>query len=119
MGTISFAAYIASRPTATTPVGDTDRILILQDGVVKLVASEDTGRQGIETVLIDAGITPNTVLPESGEIVYVKSDNSADVCGFTPALVGQTMCQELQNGLAVQGESLRVKLIGTNWYRIA
>lgn len=119
MGTIAFSDYIASRPTATTPVSDTDRILILQGGIVKLVASADTGYPGASTVLIDATITPTTSLPESGEIVYVKSDDSADVAMFAVSVVGQTMCQELQNGLSVMGESIRVKLIGINWYKIA
>lgn len=119
MGTIAFSAYIASRPTATTPVADEDRILILQDGVVKLVASADTGGGIVQTVLIDANTTPTTLLPASGEIIYVKSDDNADIAGFAVSVVGQTMCGELENGLSVYGESIRVKLIGTNWYKIA
>lgn len=119
MGTIAFSDYIASRPTATTPVGVLDRIMILQDGVVKLVASADTGYTGPQVVLVNATTTPTTSLPASGEIVYIKSDDSANVANFAVSVVGQTMCAELINGLYVQGESIRVKLIGTNWYRIA
>ena len=119
MATITFSDYIASRPTATTPVGSSDRILILQDGVVKLVASENTGYQGAEAVLINASATPITILPASGEVIYKKIDSSVDVATFNVSVVGQTMCQELQNGLSTEGETLRVKLIGTKWYKIA
>ena len=117
MGTIKFSDYIASRPAANTPVGASDRLLILQDGAVKLVASDDTGR-GVETVLIDATLTPTTSLPASGEIVYKKSDDSATVCAFAVSVEGQIMCQELIDGLSVQGEVLRVKLIVDTWYKI-
>ena len=119
MATITFSDYIASRPVATTPVGSSDKILMLQDGVVKLAASEDTGYQGAETVLINASATPVTILPASGEVVYKKIDTSVDVATFNVSVVGHTMCQELQNGLAIEGETLRVKLIGTKWYKIA
>lgn len=118
MGVIPFSDYIASRPQATTPVGAADRVLLLQDGVVKLAASSDTG-YAVETILIDAGLTPLTALPASGEVVYKKSDDTADVCAFEVSVEGQTMCQELQNGLSVFNESIRVKLIGTHWYKIS
>lgn len=118
MGTISFSAYISSRPAATTPMADADKILVIQDGVVKLIGSEDVGGGVVDTVLIDASTTPSTALPASGEIVYVKSDATADIAGFAVSVVGQTMCQELTNGLANTGESIRVKLIGTHWYKI-
>jgi len=117
MATIAFADYIASRPTALTPVGTSDRILILQDGLVKLVASGNVGN-AITTVLIDASATPTTLLPASGEIVYVKSDATASVAGFAVSVVGQILCQELINGLSNTGESIRVKLIGDQWYKI-
>lgn len=116
MGFMAFSDYIASRSEATVPVGTSDRIMILQDGVVKLVASADTGQAGVSTVLIDATITPVTTLPASGEIVYVKSDASATVANFQVLVVGQTMCQALQNGLEGEGSHIRVKLIGSNWY---
>lgn len=119
MGTIPFSTYIASRPSATLPVADADRLLVLQGGAIKLVASGDTGEGGIDTILINAVVTPITVLPSTGEIVYVKSDDSVTVAGFEVALGGQTMCQELINGLSTQGETIRVKLIGTQWYKIA
>lgn len=119
MGFLAFSEYIASRPASTLPVGTADRIMILQDGVVKLVASADTGQAGVSTILIDAEITPVTSLPASGEIVYVKSDASETVANFQVSVVGQTMCQELIDGLSGQGTSIRVKLIGVNWYKIA
>jgi len=117
MATISFAAYVASRPAATTPLDATDQILILQGGTVKLVASADT--VGVTTTLINGSLNPITLLPASGEIVYVKSDATSSVCNFAVSVVGQTMCQELENGLSIEGESIRVKLIGSNWYKIA
>jgi len=118
MGSIAFSDYISSRPAATTPVDSADTLIVLQGGVVKLVASDDVGMV-IPSTLIDASLSPVTLLPASGEIVYEKTDASDDVAGFAVSVLGQTMCQELQNGLAGQFESIRVKLIGTNWYKIA
>jgi hypothetical protein len=118
MATIPFSDYIASRPAATTPLDAADRVLIIQGGVVKQVASSDTGNV-VPSVLINATITPITPLPASGEIVYVKADDSLNVANFAVSVVGQTMCLELQGGLTVIGETIRVKLIGANWYRIS
>lgn len=119
MGQIAFSDYIASRPTATTPVGVLDRIMILQGGVVKLVASDNTGGAIVPSVLIDATLVPITSLPAGGEIVYVKSDTSAIAANFAVSVVGQIMCQELINGIEVQGATIRVKLIGNKWYNIS
>lgn len=116
-GTISFSDYIALRPEAT-PITGADKLLVTQDGEVKLTGSTTVGGGIVETVLIDASTTPVTALPLSGEIVYVKSDDTADVAGFSISVLGHTMCQELQNGLANTGESIRVKLIGVHWYKI-
>lgn len=119
MGTIAFSNYIASRPDAAAPVKSTDRVLILQGGAVKLIASDDIGGGLVSTVLIDSSITPTTLLPKSGEIVYAKTNDSLVPCGFDVSVAGQTMCQELINGLSIAGESIRVKLIGVHWYKIA
>lgn len=116
MGTIAFSDYIASRPAATTPTGTADRLLILQGGEVRRIAPVETGYI-VPTVLINGSVTPVTNLPTSGEIVYVKSDDTASICGFAVSVLGQTMCQELINGLSVLGESIRVKLVGTKWYK--
>jgi hypothetical protein len=115
---ITLSNYIASRPAATTPLADDDRLLVLQSGSVKLVASGDTGGGAIETALINAAATPSTILPASGEIVYKKSDDSETVANFVVYTVGQTMCQELQDGLQAVGDFIRVKLIGNHWYKI-
>ena len=117
MGQIAFSDYISTRPSALTPVGVGDRILILQGGMVKLVPSTDIGGGIVPLVLIDAIATPMTTLPIDGQIAYIKSDASAATCDFQVAVGGQTMCQELMNGLATQGEGITVKLIGTQWYK--
>jgi len=118
MGTIPFSAYIASRPAASTPLASTDRLLVLQDGVVKMVASSDTGGyNSTPVVLIDASITPVTLLPSDGEVVYSKTDETVNIANFDVSVVGQTMCQDLINGLDVKDIPLRVKLIGVHWYK--
>lgn len=118
MATVTFSDYITSRPTATNPLTSTDQILVLQGGSIKIVSSLNAGYEAVNTVLINASTTPMTTLPNSGEIVYQKSDSSSDIAYFQVGVVGQTMCQELQNGLSGEGESIRVKLIGTKWYNI-
>jgi hypothetical protein len=118
MGTIPISDYLASRPEATTPVGATDRLLVMQGGAVKQIASGDVGAGLVEVVLINSAVTPTTTLPASGEIIYEKSDTGAGVCSFIVLIPGQTMCQELTNGLSGYGEVIRVKLIGSHWYKI-
>lgn len=119
MGTIAISDYLSSRPAASTPLGDTDMLLVIQGGSVNQVASGDVGAGLVDLVLINPTINPTTLLPASGEIVYEKSDESATVCNFAVSVVGQTMCLELQNGLSAYGESIRVRLVGNNWYRIS
>jgi len=118
MAIVTFSDYISSRPTATSPLDSADQIMVLQDGAVKVISSINAGYEAIDTVLINASTTPMTTLPNSGEVVYQKSDSSSAVAYFQVGVVGQTMCQELQDGLSGEGESIRVKLIGTKWYNI-
>ncbi len=113
-GTIPFSSYLASLPTASAPMGANDTFPVLQGGAVKNLNSQNVA----PTVLVDATSTPNIVLPVSGEITYIKTDASNTPVGFQPTVIGQTMCLELQNGLANQNESIRVKLIGENWYKV-
>lgn len=116
MGTIAFSDYISSRPAAVTPLDDADRIIVVQGGTVKQVPSSDTGNT-VETIQIDATITPITSLPASGEVVYRKSDDSATPADFDVSVVGQSIDVSIQP-LEGQGNTIRVKLIGTTWYKI-
>jgi hypothetical protein len=118
MGTIPLSDYLASRPTATTPLDDADRLMVMQGGTLKQVASDNVGAALITPTLINSTITPITLLPADGEAIYIKSNEGGAVAGFDVSVAGQTMCQELQNGLAGLNESIRVKLIGVHWYRV-
>lgn len=118
MGTIPLSDYLASRPEATLPLASTDRLVVVQGGAVKQVAPSNVGAGLVPTTLINTTINAATVLPASGEIVYVKANAGGAVATFSVSVPGQTMCQELQNGLSGEGETIRVKLIGVHWYRL-
>ena len=91
-GTISFDDFMKTRPSAAA-ISSTDTVLILQDGTTKVINPSSTGfgPSPDSTVLINASITPTTLLPESGTVTYIKIDDSTDIAGFDVSVVGQTM----------------------------
>jgi hypothetical protein len=84
------------------------------------------------TVVVQQGTSPSPTLtladaaagivfielPESGEVVVGKTDDSENVVRIVPKLVGQTVCRDTYLDLTIQDEVARLVLNGTNWYRI-
>lgn len=70
-----------------------------------------------QAVTADASIGMATVnLPLVGEVIVVKVDDTANVVRLVPQ-PGHTVCREASFDLTVQDETVRLILIGANWYR--
>ncbi|KAB0665662.1 hypothetical protein F6V25_08035 [Oryzomonas japonica] len=66
----------------------------------------------------DASAGPvNIDLPESGEVVVIKTDDTANPV-IIIATGGKTILRQASVELSVQDEALRLKADGMNWYRV-
>lgn len=112
-----FNTYFTSRPAATLPLSDSDAILVLQGSIVGQIPSSNIG--SVKKILLDTSGGPaNTLLPTSGIICYIKSDDSGNAATLIPSVGGQTVMRGASVSLTVQDEFIVLELIGSNWYRV-
>jgi hypothetical protein len=98
-----------------------DMPLVKNDASYKAMLSTIAAAAGnrIDTVEIDSDLDPITTLPEDGQIVYIKNNDSEVSAQFAVAIEGQEMCPELISGLLLQWETIRVELRGNRWCKIS
>lgn len=94
----------------------------LQDSKVDVTRfqrfSTSTHKKVQDTVVRPVFYNATTVtLPAAGEVHIFKGDTSARPVTIVPK-AGATIMQDTSYQLTIQGESVRLKLIGSNWFKL-